>query len=106
MKCFTVAFATTLALFGVLSTTTASAEQVNVSSGKTVKIRTFKMNDTQKDEKKSDDEFKDDKSNSDTSLANIDTEVESFINKGLKNKYELKNIIVKDNGDIVVILAK
>ena len=97
------------------------------ANAKNVKVKTFKYSDSQStdsDKKDSDSDKKDsddsdkksDKKKSDsddpedtdnlTGDAKLDNDVETFILKQSKNGYELDNIIVKQNNDIMVVMHK
>lgn len=92
-----------------------------------MKVKTFKYSDSQStdsDKKDSDSDKKDsddsdkksDKKKSDsddsedtdslTGDAKLDSDVETFILKQSKNGYELDNIIVKQNNDIMIVMHK
>ena len=123
----TIVFATLIGLFGLVSVS-AKADQVKIGANvKNVKVKTFKYSDSQStdsDKKDSDSDKKDsddsdkksDKKKSDsddsedtdslTGDAKLDSDVETFILKQSKNGYELDNIIVKQNNDIMVVMHK
>lgn len=123
----TIVFAALIGLFGLVSVS-AKADQVKIgANAKNVKVKTFKYSDSQStdsdkkdfdsDKKDSDDsDKKSDKKKSDsddsedtdslTGDAKLDNGVETFILKQSKNGYELDNIIVKQNNDIMVVMHK
>lgn len=129
----TIVFAALIGLFGLVSVS-AKADQVKIgANAKNVKVKTFKYSESQSatdsDKKDSDSDKKDsDKKDSDdsdkksdkkksdsddsddsdslTGDAKLDSDVETFILKQSKNGYELDNIIVKQNNDIMVIMHK
>lgn len=129
----TIVFAALIGLFGLVSVS-AKADQVKIgANAKNVKVKTFKYSESQSttdsDKKDSDSDKKDSddsdkksdkkksdkkKSNSDdsedtdslTGDAKLDSDVETFILKQSKNGYELDNIIVKQNNDIMVVMHK
>lgn len=129
----TIVFATLIGLFGLVSVS-AKADQVKIgANAKNVKVKTFKYSESQSttdsdkkdsDKKDSDSDKKDsddsdkksDKKKSDsddsedidslTGDAKLDSDVETFILKQSKNGYELDNIIVKQNNDIMVVMHK
>lgn len=131
----TIVFATLIGLFGLVSVS-AKADQVKIgANAKNVKVKTFKYSESQSttdsDKKDSDSDKKDsdsDKKDSDdsdkksdkkksdsddsedtdslTGDAKLDSDVETFILKQSKNGYELDNIIVKQNNDIMVVMHK
>ena len=131
----TIAFAALIGLFGLVSVS-AKADQVKIgANAKNVKVKTFKYSESQSttdsDKKDSDSDKKDsdsDKKDSDdsdkksdkkksdsddsedtdslTGDAKLDSDVETFILKQSKNGYELDNIIVKQNNDIMVVMHK
>lgn len=117
----TIAFAALIGLFGLVSVS-AKADQVKIgANAKNVKVKTFKYSESQSttdsDKKDSDDsDKKSDKKKSDsddsedtdslTGDAKLDSDVETFILKQSKNGYELDNIIVKQNNDIMVVMHK
>lgn len=123
----TIVFAALIGLFGLVSVS-AKADQVKIgANAKNVKVKTFKYSDSQStdsDKKDSDSDKKDsddsdkksDKKKSDsddsedtdslTGDAKLDSDVETFILKQSKNGYELDNIIVKQNNDIMVVMHK
>lgn len=117
----TIVFATLIGLFGLVSVS-AKADQVKIgANAKNVKVKTFKYSESQSttgsDKKDSDDsDKKSDKKKSDsddsedtdslTGDAKLDSDVETFILKQSKNGYELDNIIVKQNNDIMVVMHK
>lgn len=124
----TIVFAALIGLFGLVSVS-AKADQVKIgANAKNVKVKTFKYSDSQSasnsdkkdsDKKDSDDsDKKSDKKKSDsdsddsedtdslTGDAKLDNDVETFILKQSKNGYELDNIIVKQNNDIMVVMHK
>lgn len=120
----TVVLTALIGLFG-LASISAKADQVKIAANaKNVKVKTFKYSDSQSatdsDTKDSEDSDKKDsdkkKSDSDsddsedtdslTGDAKLDSDVETFILKQSKNGYELDNIIVKQNNDIMVIMHK
>lgn len=123
----TIVFAALIGLFGLVSVS-AKADQVKIGTNvKNVKVKTFKYSDSQStdsDKKDSDSDKKDsddsdkksDKKKSDsddsedtdslTGDAKLDSDVETFILKQSKNGYELDNIIVKQNNDIMVVMHK
>lgn len=117
----TIVFAALIGLFGLVSVS-AKADQVKIgANAKNVKVKTFKYSESQSttdsDKKDSDDsDKKSDKKKSDsddsedtdslTGDAKLDSDVETFILKQSKNGYELDNIIVKQNNDIMVVMHK
>lgn len=123
----TIVFAALIGLFGLVSVS-AKADQVKIgANAKNVKVKTFKYSENQStdlDKKDSDSDKKDsddsdkksDKKKSDsddsedtdslTGDAKLDSDVETFILKQSKNGYELDNIIVKQNNDIMVVMHK
>lgn len=131
----TIVFAALIGLFGLVSVS-AKADQVKIgANAKNVKVKTFKYSESQSttdsDKKDSDSDKKDsdsdkkDSDNSDkksdkkksdsddsedtdslTGDAKLDSDVETFILKQSKNGYELDNIIVKQNNDIMVVMHK
>lgn len=129
----TIVFAALIGLFGLVSVS-AKADQVKIgANAKNVKVKTFKYSESQSttdsdkkdsDKKDSDSDKKDsddsdkksDKKKSDsddsedtdslTGDAKLDSDVETFILKQSKNGYELDNIIVKQNNDIMVVMHK
>lgn len=131
----TIVFAALIGLFGLVSVS-AKADQVKIgANAKNVKVKTFKYSESQSttdsDKKDSDSDKKDsdsDKKDSDdsdkksdkkksdsddsedtdslTGDAKLDSDVETFILKQSKNGYELDNIIVKQNNDIMVVMHK
>lgn len=117
----TIAFVALIGLFGLVSVS-AKADQVKIgANAKNVKVKTFKYSESQSttdsDKKDSDDsDKKSDKKKSDsddsedtdslTGDAKLDSDVETFILKQSKNGYELDNIIVKQNNDIMVVMHK
>lgn len=124
----TIVFAALAGLFGLVSVS-AKADQVKIgANAKNVKVKTFKYSESQSatdsDKKDSDSDKKDsddsdkksDKKKSDsddsedtdslTGDAKLDSDVETFILKQSKNGYELDNIIVKQNNDIMVVMHK
>lgn len=123
----TIVFAALISLFGLVSVS-AKADQVKIgANAKNVKVKTFKYSESQStdsDKKDSDSDKKDsddsdkksDKKKSDsddsedtdslTGDAKLDSDVETFILKQSKNGYELDNIIVKQNNDIMVVMHK
>ena len=117
----TIVFAALIGLFGLVSVS-AKADQVKIgANAKNVKVKTFKYSESQSttnsDKKDSDDSDKksekkksdsDDSEDTDslTGDAKLDSDVETFILKQSKNGYELDNIIVKQNNDIMVIMHK
>lgn len=131
----TIVFAALVGLFGLVSVS-AKADQVKIgANAKNVKVKTFKYSESQSttdsDKKDSDSDKKDsdsDKKDSDdsdkksdkkksdsddsedtdslTGDAKLDSDVETFILKQSKNGYELDNIIVKQNNDIMVVMHK
>lgn len=124
----TIAFAALIGLFGLVSVS-AKADQVKIgANAKNVKVKTFKYSESQSvtdsDKKDSDSDKKDsddsdkksDKKKSDsddsedtdslTGDAKLDNDVETFILKQSKNGYELDNIIVKQNNDVMVVMHK
>ena len=123
----TIVFAALTSLFGLVSVS-AKADQVKIgANAKNVKVKTFKYSESQStdsDKKDSDSDKKDsddsdkksDKKKSDsddsedtdslTGDAKLDSDVETFILKQSKNGYELDNIIVKQNNDIMVVMHK
>lgn len=123
----TIVFAALIGLFGLVSVS-AKADQVKIgANAKNVKVKTFKYSESQStdsDKKDSDSDKKDsddsdkksDKKKSDsddsedtdslTGDAKLDNDVETFILKQSKNGYELDNIIVKQNNDIMVVMHK
>ncbi len=119
----TIVFAALIGLFGLVSVS-AKADQVKIgANAKNVKVKTFKYSESQSvtdsDKKDSDSDKKDSddsdkKSDSDdsedtdslTGDAKLDSDVETFILKQSKNGYELDNIIVKQNNDIMVVMHK
>ena len=117
----TIVFAALIGLFGLVSVS-AKADQVKIAANaKNVKVKTFKYSESQSatdsDKKDSDDSNKkSDKKKSDsddsedtdslTGDAKLDSDVETFILKQSKNGYELDNIIVKQNNDIMVVMHK
>lgn len=116
----TIVFAALIGLFGLVSVS-AKAGQVKIAANaKNVKVKAFKYSESQStdsDKKDSDDsDKKSDKKKSDsddsedtdslTGDAKLDSDVETFILKQSKNGYELDNIIVKQNNDIMVVMHK
>ena len=117
----TIVFTALTSLFGLVSVS-AKADQVKIgANAKNVKVKTFKYSESQSttdsDKKDSDDsDKKSDKKKSDsddsedtdslTGDAKLDSDVETFILKQSKNGYELDNIIVKQNNDIMVVMHK
>ena len=121
----TVALTALIGLFGLVSVS-AKADQVKIgANAKNVKVKTFKYSESQSttdsdkkdsddsdkksDKKKSDSDSDSDESEDTDSLtgdAKLDSDVETFILKQSKNGYELDNIIVKQNNDIMVIMHK
>lgn len=123
----TILFAALIGLFGLVSVS-AKADQVKIgANAKNVKVKTFKYSESQStdsdkkdsdsDKKDSDDSDKksnkkksdsDDSENTDSLIgdAKLDNDVETFILKQSKNGYELDNIIVKQNNDIMVVMHK
>lgn len=123
----TIVFAALIGLLGLVSVS-AKADQVKIgANAKNVKVKTFKYSESQStdsDKKDSDSDKKDsddsdkksDKKKSDsddsedtdslTGDAKLDSDVETFILKQSKNGYELDNIIVKQNNDIMVVMHK
>ena len=116
----TIVFAALIGLFGLVSVS-AKADQVKIgANAKNVKVKTFKYSESQSvtdsDKKDSDSDKKSDKKKSDsddsedtdslTGDAKLDSDVETFILKQSKNGYELDNIIVKQNNDIMVVMHK
>lgn len=116
----TIVFAALAGLFGLVSVS-AKADQVKIgANAKNVKVKTFKYSESQSttdsDKKDSDSDKKSDKKKSDsddsedtdslTGDAKLDSDVETFILKQSKNGYELDNIIVKQNNDIMVVMHK
>ena len=123
----TIIFAALIGLFGLVSVS-AKADQVKIgANAKNVKVKTFKYSESQSatdsdkkdsdsDKKDSDSDKKSDKKKSDsddsedtdslTGDAKLDSDVETFILKQSKNGYELDNIIVKQNNDIMVVMHK
>jgi hypothetical protein len=110
----TIAFAALIGLFGLVSVS-AKADQVKIgANAKNVKVKTFKYSESQSttdsDKKDSDSDKKDSDDSEDTDSltgdAKLDSDVETFILKQSKNGYELDNIIVKQNNDIMVVMHK
>ena len=120
----TIVFVALIGLFGLVSVS-AKADQVKIgANAKNVKVKTFKYSESQSttdsdkkdsdsDKKDSDDSDKkkldsDDSEDTDslTGDAKLDNDVETFILKQSKNGYELDNIIVKQNNDIMVVMHK
>lgn len=65
-----------------------------------------KKSDKKKSDKKKSDSDDSEDTDSLTGDAKLDSDVETFILKQSKNGYELDNIIVKQNNDIMVVMHK